>query len=344
MSLSSSPQIISLANSLGLLTGDPVENIRDYCLNKVKGFFGDVRRPQSMRDIEAVVCAKLKLGVYRIWNEGELDEVIAKYVSSGEIIFAALRQQLGDDAFGIFIKLNKPNEKGQPWVAIIDCRDDKQYKRHWTFWHEVTHCLTTVDQMQLALRRTTVQDEKEKEPIEVLTDHIAKDLAFYGPLFNPILRRELERDGGRMSFALIDRVRTDFCEDSSFTSTLSTCAERNPGPCMVLEAAPGFSKREISAVNAGDRTIKPSLRVKKTRPNEAMKRLGVFIPQNYRVPADSFIARIYHQETFVRPDAVWHSENLGTWSDSNGRSLPSRAIYVQARVVGQRVVAIIELA
>ena len=344
MSLSTSPQIISLANSLGFLEGDPVESIRDYCLKKVKGFFSDVRRPRTMSDIESVVCAKLKLGVYRVWNEAELDELIAKYVGAGEFVFAALRQQLGDDAFGIFIKLNKPNQEGQPWVAIIDCRGEKRHKRHWTFWHEVTHCLTTVDQMQLPLRRTTVQDEKEKEPIEVLTDHIAKDLAFYGPLFNPILRRELEREDGRMSFALVERVRTDFCEDTSFTSTLNTCVERNPNPCMVLEAAPGFNKREISAINAGDNTVTPSLRVKTTRPNEAMRQLGVFIPQNYRVPADSFIARVYHQETFGAPDDRWHFENLGNWTDSSGRSLSPLAVYVQARVVGQRVTAIMGLA
>lgn len=342
MNISSSPQVISLANSLGLLEGDPVESIQKYCLDKVKAFLVGIHRPLSMDLLEEVICKKLKLGIHRVWSEEDMDQLISKYVGSGEIIFAALRQQLSPDAFGIFIRLTKPNELGEPWVAVIDCRGNKQFRRHWTFWHEVTHCLTAVEEMQLPLRRTTIQNAADKEPIEVLTDYVAKHLAFYGPVFDPILKLELERDQGRISFALVDRVRSAFCPETSFLSTLYTCVDRFPNPCLILRAAPGFSKRELDQIASGKIRIEPALRVMETRPNDAMRRRELFIPHNYRIPPNSAIMLASRQPSISALIETRRTENLTDWTDSSGRSLPPAVIHVEARCFNDQVTAIIE--
>ncbi|BDS06456.1 hypothetical protein NT6N_14960 [Oceaniferula spumae] len=338
MNISTHPDIIGLANSLELYEGDPVESIRQYCREKVRTIVYGVGSVINIDQFEDRICESLKLEVHRVWSDEEVNRVAKSYVDEGEFIFAALSQQLSPDAFGIFIMLDKPNENGCPWVAVIDCRGEKQYRRHWTLWHEIAHCLTAVKELQLPLRRTTVE-VKVKEPIEVLTDYLAKDLAFYGPIFDPILGMELQKNEGLLSFSVVENVRRKFSDEASLTSTLITCMERCKHPCLILEAGEGFNKKEKAQRKAGNQEVKPSLRVVRAFGNDLMDRYSIYIPKNYRVPKTSLIYNVFHRPSkALRKGAI---ENLELWTDSRGGSLDHLKVKVEARKLGGTFYAIL---
>ena len=58
MNLNSELSIISLANDLGLGITDPVNEIRTYCLRKVKGFIDDVSRITDTGELQSIICSK----------------------------------------------------------------------------------------------------------------------------------------------------------------------------------------------------------------------------------------------------------------------------------------------
>lgn len=339
MNLSAEPKIIGLANSLDLLEGDPVENIRHFCRERVLGFLRGARGALTMDRLQEIVCAKLGLRVHWVRSDFELSRLADDYIATGEFVFAALQGQLTPDAFGVLIQLQRPSEKGEKWVAVIDCRNEKEFRKHWTLWHEISHCLTAVGQMQLPLRRTT--DAPKKDPIEVITDIIASDFAFYAPIFDPIFQREIAKNHGHLSFAVVAAVRADFCPEASFQATLNACAAALPLPCLVIEAGLGYNKAEKAAIAAGKQQIQAKLRVSKANSNEAGGKAGLWVPLNYRVPDHSVISvahRSYSSQGLSR------LEDLGSWTDSRGTSLPTRSVHIEARKSGEKALALLRAA
>jgi hypothetical protein len=336
MNLSAEPKIIGLANSLSLLEGDPVENIRKFCLERVSGFIHGARGTLTMDRLQEVVCAKLGLRVHWIQSDFELNRLADEYIGIGEIVFATLAGELSPDAFGVLIQLQRPTTKGEHWVAVIDCRDNKVFRKHWTLWHEIAHCLTAVGQMQLPLRRTT--DAPQKDPVEVITDLIASDFAFYAPIFNPVLQREVAKNDGLLSFAVVTAVRAGFCPEASFHSTLNACVSSLSSPYLVLDVRSGYNKSEAAAVAAGKSSIKPALRIFRASPNEEGSRVGLWIPQNFRIPDHSVIFEAHRTQS---ARGLGRREDLGTWTDSRGRSLAARSVEIQARRSGDHALALV---
>lgn len=338
MNLSAEPKIIGLANSLNLLNGDPVESIRQFCLERVRGFLRGTRGALTMDRLQEIVCAKLGLRVHWVRSDFELSRLANDYIGVGEIVFATLQGQLTPDAFGVLIELQRPSENGEKWVAVIDCRNEKEFRKHWTLWHEISHCLTAVGQMHLPLRRTT--DGPKKEPIEVITDLIASDFAFYAPIFDPILQREIAKNHGHLSFAVVAAVRAEFCPEASFQATLNACAAALPLPYLVIEAALGHNKTEKAAIAAGNQ-IPAKLRVAKANSNDAGGRAGLWVPPNYRVPEHSVISQVHRS---FSSQGLSRLENLGSWTDSRGTSLPARSVHIEAKKSGKNALALLRAA
>jgi hypothetical protein len=334
MNLDTHPRVIGLANALELDGSDPIEAIRAFCHGKIERFLRGAKRVSNMVELQQIVCVHLNLTVHEVWTDEDLEELKRRYIAAGEIVFATLGSQLSPDAFGVLFRLNKVGRRKR-FAAVIDCRGDKHLRRYWTLWHEIAHCLTDVKQFELPLRRTTVTGV-EKDPIEQLTDMIAADLAFYGPLFGPILNEELD-DSGRVSFGLTERVRQRFCADASLASTINACVAGTPLPTIFVEAGLKFKKAERERIAAGETGIRPALRILKAIPNKAAREAGFHIPPNIRVPQNSVISRI-NLEGFGSEMA---SENLGDWTTSSGSGLTAVEVRVEARKSGDRVLALI---
>lgn len=341
MNLSTHPRIIGLANALELDGADPLESIRAFCRGKIGRFLRGVKRVANMVELQQIVCVHLNLTVHEVWTDEDLEDLKRRYIAAGEIVFATLGSQLSPDAFGVLFRLNKVGRRKR-FTAVIDCRGDKHLRRYWTLWHEIAHCLTDVKQFELPLRRTTVTGV-DKDPIEQLTDMIAADLAFYDPLFSPILRDELG-DAGRVSFGLTERVRQRFCADASMASTINACVAGTAVPTIFVEAGLAFKKAERERIAAGEIGIRPALRILKAIPNQAARELGLHIPRNMRVPENSVISRVHSEEIDAILEGGMAAENLQDWTTSDGDGLPAVAVEIEARRSGDHVLALIAAA
>ena len=166
-------QIVSLALSLGLPGDRPVEEVKSFCVAKVKELIGRGRVPDSIEEIERIVCEKLNITIVEVWNEDHIDDVIKLYARQNkDPIFATIREELRDDTFATLIRRrNRPGESGTHYVAVVDCRGDKYHRRFFTRWHEIAHVLTMVDQWELPLHRSTTN----KDALETMMDIIAAD-------------------------------------------------------------------------------------------------------------------------------------------------------------------------
>lgn len=331
MNLDEHAKIIGLANALRLEVVNPVEEIRRFCRLKVERFLH--KRVSSPAELLKAVCGRLKMNVVEVYSEAELVQVANEY--AGEPVFRALPLQLSEDAFGVLIKLDRLRLiKETEFVAVIDCRGEKRFRRYWTIWHEVVHALTSIEQYQLPLRRTTTTS-LQSDPIEQVTDLIAGELAFYPPLFDPILREET-LNAGRLTFRVAENVRQRFNPDASWISTLNACVARANSPIIYIEASLSYKKAERERISAGAKGIVASLRVFKSISSDLSRARKLVIPVSYRVPESSVIARVYR--SCVPSTAL---ENLRTWTTSQGRSLPSAKILVEARTMADRVIAIV---
>ena len=337
--LADHPQIVSLALSLGLPGDRPVEEVKAFCVGKVKKLIGKRKFPDSIEEIERIVCEKLNVTIVEVWNEDDVDKVIECYARQHkDPIFATIRHELRDDTFATLIRRkNRPGESGTHFVAVVDCRGDKYHRRFFTRWHEIAHVLTMVDQWELPLHRST----SNKDALETMMDIIAAEIGFFDPLFVPQVISHF--GDGPLTIPGVAKLREAYSDTASFQATLNACAQAFPQSVIVLEAELGYKKAELQDLEQGyllpgERPI-AKLRVTSSKGNQAAASLGMTIPLRMRVPAKSVITKALQFGPSLGP---FHAiENLDMWSASNGRTLPSQRIWVEAKAIPNGVFAVI---
>ncbi|HEU0210146.1 MAG TPA: hypothetical protein VFQ78_14355 [Candidatus Udaeobacter sp.] len=336
------PKVISLANTLGIEDNDPVAGIRDYCLERVRRSIHGLAKITDVRQLEKVVCQKLNLTVHEIWSDAELTDMASHYVAAREPVFAFLDQDLNDSTYGVLIRLNKRIGSRFCWVAVVDCRGDKRYRRFFTLWHEVVHCITAAEQYELPFHRTKISGSLA-DPLERLTDLVASDLAFFDPLFRPLLDEELSVNG-RVTFSGVEKVRERFCPDASFESTLNACVSRCDIPTIFIKAGLGYKIVEIAAMESPQTQLFPTappvarLRVLTAVTNDAARSISLRIHQNMRVPAGSVISSVFFDASMAGAAGV---ENLRDWTSSDGDALAAVEVALDARKMGDQIFALV---
>ena len=345
--ISLDPKIIGMARALKLSGDDPVKSIMAFCRKRITRLIGAAASIQTIWDFEKIVCTHLNLVVHEIWNDDELRVFSEQYAKvEGDPKFAALAMELeAHDTFGVLYQRNVLNEAGEfQYVAFVDCRGDKKYKKFFTRWHEIAHCLTTYEQFEFPFRRTNAADI-EKDSVETLMDMIAGELGFLEPLFRPVLNGELLN--GKLTFETVESVRGRFCPDASFQSTLNACVAQTEMPIILVEAGLGLKQGQKRALRDSQLRLlpetppKPCLRVLRSMSNPFARTQDFRIHKNFRVPAFSIIAKVFNSDAEISGEAF---ENLGSWESSDGSSLKRARVLIQARKIQNRVFAIISLA
>jgi hypothetical protein len=341
--LSREPEIVAMANALRLTGNDTVQSIIAFCLNKIASWIKAHGPVRHIRDLEKLVCEKLNLVFYEIWSDDDLDKLIKDFVDEGDFIFAHLKKDLDEKTFATLIRRKLFNPKAEErYVAVIDCRGNKSPRRFFSRWHEIAHLLTLYRQMELPLHRSTV----EKDPTEKLMDIIAGEVGFYRPMFEPVLADELERSG-RLTFAVAESVRVNFCPDASFRATLNACAAHSTSPAILLEIGMGFKKTELRKLNSPQMDLLPvappkrQLRVLNSMPNPSARSISFQIPRYMRVPKNSILTTVFNasdDSSFVSAEAI---ENLHSWGSSDGSTLAHMSVCIQAQKVHDKVFAIV---
>jgi hypothetical protein len=345
-SLGSEAKIISIANALRLKGGDAAETVIDYCRRQVASIWQRSSALHSIADLERAVCTQLNLVIHEVWSNEDVQRLSQHYsVGEREYVFAALANQLDAKTFGILIqRTRRLDDTAYRYVAVIDCRGAKAWRRFFTVWHEIAHCLTTVEQFELPFRRTTANTEKD--PVEKLMDIIAGELGFFDPIFIPVLRAKVEKHG-KLTFAAVEEIRQEFCPAASFQATLNACVDRISVPAISVVAGLGHKAHESRVISDRQAQFFPTaqprrqFRVQSAIQNRAARGTALRIHKNMRIPLSSIVAKVFRDEG--GGDTATARESLGTWGCSDGSRLASLDVEIQAKKIADQVFALVTL-
>ena len=334
-------EIVELACGLGLdPRGDTVGSIVDHCRRQVESWAAQEGEVRSIGDLERVLCRRLNLVVEEVWTDGDLAETAARYTAEGDAVFASLWEGFDESTFATLIRRRQPDPEGRErYAAVIDCRGPKGARRFFSRWHEIAHLLTLPPTIVSPVHRST----SAATPTERLMDLIAGEVGFYDPIFGPLLTSELGPDG-RLTFGTVDRVRAQFSPEASWRATLSACVQRVKTPVLLIEAGFGYTKREEEAFElepVPGRRPAACLRVLRTVRNEAARRVALHIPARMRVPEDLCLHGLFFTGDGSNRSETEGVEDLGGWQHSNGTRLASRKVFVQGRLAGTFVQALV---
>ena len=344
-SLDQQSEVIQLADELGVdWRTQPVNNIIRFCQEKLGRWVADAGCVTTIADLEQLVCTKLRLIFEEVWVDADLDQIIRKYVARGEPVFATLRDEFDDQTFATLIQSRSvAPEAPDQYVAIIDCRGPKATRRFFTRWHEIAHMLTLTRQLQFHFHRST----SDRCPVEKLMDAIAGEVGFYDPIFAPALNVEAQTGRG-LSFEGVEAIRSRFCSDASLQATLFAAVKRFPTAVVYVEAGLGYKKQEEAMRRSNQLDLIPSatpeakLRVLQVSANDAARKGGYRIDRNMQVPGGSMLARRFDSKEDTVSVPVEGVESLDDWRHSDGTPVGTGNIRVEARLQGERVIALIQ--
>lgn len=339
-------EIIQLAAGLQVdWQQNAVQNIIALCHQKISLWLKGSAKIKSIRELETLVCRKLKLVFEEVHSDEDLTKIIRKYLALGEPIFSTLKADLDDKTFATLIERRKVNGRSPDrYVAVIDCRDRKAARCFFTRWHEIAHLLTLQGQLQLPLHRSTT----DQSPTERLMDTIAGEIGFYDTLFRPILETEIAAEGD-LSFRTIDRVRKRFCPEASFQATSNAAVSRAAVPILSVQVGLGLKKEEQKVIQSAQGNLfkvdrpKEKLRILSVSPNKLVRGTDLQIHRNMEVPKTSILHRLFFEpEAFADGDAE-ATENLNTWHHSDKSSLANIEVVIRARRLSGSLIALISL-
>jgi len=144
-----------------------------------------------------------------------------------------------------------------------------------------------------------------------------------------------------VSFETISQIRTEFCPEASAQAATIGIVKALPIPCILLEARPALRKHENVArsqrrlFNVAQEHEAP-LRAVNVTVNSSAREAGIQFHKNWRVPAESVIARVFKDGGYAES-----IEDLSWWSTSDGGRLDACPVSVKAKQAWDSVQALI---
>jgi len=231
------------------------------------------------------------------------------------------------------------------YIAVIDCRGEKGFRRFFTRWHEIAHLLTLTRQLELPFHRST----SDRSPLEQLMDVVAGEVGFHNEIMDPAITEEIQYTGW-LSFAGVERIRASVCPDASFASTLNACVKRSPKAAVLITAGMGYKKAERAKLESKQLEFLPSaqpeaqLRVLSAVFSDVARSVRFRIDRNMAVPSASIVYAMFFgtlgQTARLSPSP--HTENLEIWRHSDGEPIGRGQILIEVRRSGDRVLALLQ--
>lgn len=243
-----------------------------------------------------------------------------------EIGFAQLREEMnqpGVDAV-LFQRIHAKEQDPDRWVAVLNLKDSAA-RAYWNRFHELSHRIAEPPQQILPFRRHQLE---AANPVEVLIDAVAAELAFYGPAFRPLVQNFAR--AAKLDFEVIAAIRKHYAPTASLLATINAVVKYWPRPAAALTAE--WRGRRHSP----NKDLALRLSPQSSNDLAAQMRLS-FIP-NMRVPTTSPIYRAY--QTDLRQSG---SELLGAWTTSDGSRLASLDVYTSAERIGEKVYGVVSV-
>jgi hypothetical protein len=299
-------------------------DVKAACLARISPTLKE-HGPFTGEDIALCLGDELCLTFEEVHGPHDVTKLEEHYLKGKkELGFAQLRGELdnpGVDAL-LFQRMNA--EPGEPdsWVAVLNLQEGRA-KAYWNRFHELSHRIAEPPQKILPFRRHQFE---ASHPVEALVDSVASEIAFYEPVFRPLV--ETFAKTYRLSFETIEQIRTQYAPTASLLSTMKAVVKYWPCPAASLTA------EYRGRLNSPE--IDPALRVSPQGYNERANRIGLLIYPNMRASVGSPI----HQAYLTNEDQN-ALENLGDWETSSGKSLAAIDVFTSARYINERVYAVL---
>jgi hypothetical protein len=281
--------------------------------------------PKTGEEIAAVLAAHFSVHFEEVRGPDDILQLENTYLrQKRELGFAQLREELENphvDAL-LFRRLRAEPHDHDKWVAVLNLQltDAKAY---WDRFHEITHRAAEPAQRVLPFRRHRVE---RTNPVERLIDRIAGELAFYTPMFGPLVKGAHKRH--RLSFATVEDLKAAYAPSSSLLAAANAVVKHWPSPAVVVTASVRGRKSDPNK----DRSLRIATQ---TAGIIAWEPRLYFFP-NMRIPMSSPIYAAFSQKRKIEG-----LENLGAWNTTSGQSLPRIPVFTSAICLGNVVYGLI---
>ena len=300
-------ELISVAKHLGVpLRGDLQKAIIADRVRQIDDWLGLLSTPEDLTGLLDIAAATLGIEFEEIHEPQDLDNLLDRIPPSHEPSMARLSSEFDDETDAIMLKRMGGETWERPFLAVVNCQGRHFYRRFFSKWHEVAHRILEGPQLKLAFRRTMVQ-ELRKDPEEILVDRVAAELAFYQPMFLPVLNQTLAEQGA-LSFEAVDQIRNRIAPDASRISTLLACIRNSAEPIWLVRCALGYKRQEErllaqQALPGIEPTPQPQLRIQEVSGSPSAENQGIRFHKNMRIPSTSVVAQAANDE--------WQFGNFG---------------------------------
>lgn len=294
------------------------------CLKSVRPII-EASKPVNGEGVTEVLAKHFRVRFEEVRGLSDVEQLEKKYLHGHkELGFARLREELKDpDVDALLFQRNKATEQDHDrWVAVLNLQRTEA-KAYWDRNHELVHRIAEPPQKSLPFKRHGLE---RNNPLEKLIDQVAAEIAFYRPLFEPIVRREIQK--GALSFTAVERIRQSYAPTASLLSVANAVVKLWPVPALVVTAS--FKGRKHSPETS------KALRVALQAKNRKADSTGLLVYPNMRAPSSSPI-----YQAFATGASVDGQEDLSQWNTSSGKQLSSRRVITSAIVRGDLVYGLI---
>lgn len=291
--------------------------------------------PTTLDALRDLVAAQLNLAITEIRSKADMDALLKKYPPAAEPVIARIPIELDDQTDAIVVHRPNCKEWDRPYLAVINCTGDHYYKRYFSKWHEIVHLLLEGRQMTFAFRRT--HESERHQPLERLVDRVAGHLAFYSPLFKPVLNEQAESAG--LTFDAIETVRKQISSEASRQATTIACVRNVSEPVMYARLSMSLTQTEKKKLAEPDmfpetqEHPQPKLRVKESFSSPAAQKMGLQIFPNMSISDESIASGV-----FLKGGTTIGQENFILWRGDG----PVGRVAVEAVKIGDDVHCLIQ--
>ena len=314
-------------------SGNFEDMIVEHCLVRLRTWVAAHGTPPTLSDLANEFAASLDLRITEVRTEDDIDAVLEEVTPVQKAVIGELRTEFGGDTDAFTVRRLDPKPWDRTFWAIINCQGWHEYRRYWSKWHEIVHCLLDGQQLAFAFRRTR---RDRPEPVEALVDRVAATLAFFPDMFEPVVSEEYAR-AGRFTFDVIDRVRQRIAPDASREAAANACLRYIPSPVWFLQCRMGLKASEVRRLNSPQMSFLPEdppedkLRVRHGSSSSSAEGLGIRFHPNMRVPESSIVSLGFRDEWGV---PLHRTEALDTWETSSGGPIGYGDIHFETMKIG----------
>ena len=329
-------ELIAAAKRLGLPARSDIErSLIRHAVETIRAWVAAHGRPKNLSDLLDKIATSFSIEIVEIHSDADIEALLNRIPPTREPVLARVSAELDDETDAVILQRQNRADWEMPYLAVINCRGWHRSRRYFSKWHEVIHLLLDGRQLRFAFRKRAA---KRKHPEEVLVDKIAGELAFHPDLFGPVFQAELE-SAGRLTFDVVERVRSEIAPDASRESALYACVRQCSEPVFLLKARLLYKNSEKRQLNdllseLDDVNLpQPKLRVQSSSANDAAAKLGIRFHENMQVPETSLVSQAFSGSD----DQVEGQEPLDIWQTSTGGPIGQGHLYVEARRRGDEV-------